>query len=158
MANRTWYFFEYNREQNDVIPASPGVITYHSQKAKVPNQVLQLSENGMLLPQNETLSSIGFEHKVHKRRDKNCFLLEFDLRSPGREPAVKTFRLHSNITVLLKFYRSIHKVLGQRRYFTPMKLCECFLSLHPLPKVASTLDRTKINHPWLNHLQTLHTH
>ena len=26
------------------------------------------------------------------------------------------------------------------------------------PEVASTSNRTKYNHHWLNHLQTLHTH
>ena len=72
-------------------------------------------------------------------KDKNCFLLGFDLKSLGWEPTVITCRLHSDITVLLKFYISMHKVLEQSgRYFTPMKLWKCSQSLHPLPKVAST--------------------
>ena len=36
--------------------------------------------------------------------------------------------------------------------------CQCSQIPHPSTKVASTCNRTKINHHRLNHLQTLHTH
>ena len=74
-----------NYEQDDVIPASPGVTTYHSQKTKVPKQ-------------NKTLSSIGSEKKLHKRRDKSCFLLGFDISFPGWECTIITCRLNLDIT------------------------------------------------------------
>ena len=63
-----------------------------------------------------------------------------------------------HVSVLLQFYISIQKVLGQLwRYFPFLKLCKCSCMLHPLPTVASTPIRTKTNHHWLYHLQVLHT-
>ena len=112
-----------------MIPAGSGIITYRSKKTRIPKQ-------------NKTLSSIGFEHKIHKRRDRICFLLGSDLRSPGWEPIVVTRRLHSDITALCCgyiFYISINKVLEQPwRYFTSRILCKCSWTLHPLPREAST--------------------
>ena len=99
------------------------------------------------------------EQKLHQKRDKNCLFLGFDLRFPGWEATAIIPILHSDITVFLKFYISIHKVLELPwRYFTPMKLSKCCQFLHPSPKVASTPNRTKTNHPSLNHLETLHIH
>ena len=67
-----------------------------------------------------------------------------------------TCRLNPDITVLLQFYVSIQKVLEQLwRYFTFLKLFKCSWILHALPRVASTPSRTKTNHYWLYHLQTL---
>ena len=107
---------------------------------------------------NRFLLSIGFEHKLHNRRDKNCFFLGLDLISLDWEPAVITCRLKSDIMVLLQFYISIQKVLEQPWWYFPfLKLCKCSWILHPLPRVASTPNRTKTNHYWLDHLQALHT-
>ena len=58
-----------------------------------------------------------------------------------------------------KNYIPIHKVLEQPwRHFTSLKLCKCFQVPHPSPRVTATSSRTKTNHHWLNHLQTLHTY
>ena len=58
-----------------------------------------------------------------------------------------------------KNYIPIHKVLEQPwRHFTSLKLCKCFQVPHPSPRVTATSSRTKANHHWLNHLQTLHTY
>ena len=118
-----------------MIPVSTGVITYLSQKNKVPKI-------------NKTLSFIG------KTRNKNCFLLGFDLSFPGWESTVITCRLWTDLTVLLKFYISIEKVLEQPgKYLTFLKLCKCYWILHPLPRVASSPNRTKTNYHCLYHLR-----
>ena len=44
-----------------------------------------------------------------------------------------------HVSVLLQFYISIQKVLGQLwRHFPFLNLCKCSCMLHPLPTVAST--------------------
>ena len=59
----------------------------------------------------------------------------------------------------LWFYILIHKVLQQPwRHFTSLKLCKCSQMPHSSPRVAPTLNTTKINHHWFHHLQTLYTH
>ena len=56
---------------------------------------------------------------------------------------------------VLRFYIPIHKVLERPwRNFTFLKLCKCY-QIPPTPlRTASTPNKTKINHNWLNHLQT----
>ena len=128
-----------------MIPASPKVITYRSQKTKVPEQI-------KLYP------PLDLNTKFIKGEIKNCFLLGFDPNFPGWETTIITSRLNSDVTVFLQFYISIQKVLEQLwKYFTFLKLCKCSWILHPLPREASTPIRTKTNHNWLYHLQTLHT-
>ena len=61
------------------------------------------SYSTLLTLQIRNVPSIGFEQKLRKRRNKNSFLLGFELKSPGWEPTVTTRRLHSGITVLLQF-------------------------------------------------------
>ena len=58
---------------------------------------------------------------------------------------------------VVRFCIPIHKVLKQPlRHFTSLKLCNCSQIPPPSLRVAPT--RSKTNHRWLNHLQTLHTH
>ena len=52
------------------------------------------------------------EHKLHEDSKVNCNLLGFNLRSSHWEPTVITPRQQSgNITVVLKFYIPMQKVL-----------------------------------------------
>ena len=74
-----------NYEQDDVIPASPGVTTYHYQKTKVPKQT-------KLYP------PLNLKKTFHKRRDKTCFLLGFDISFPGWECTVITCTLNLDIS------------------------------------------------------------
>ena len=48
--------------------------------------------------------------------------------------------------------------LNLHPHFASMKLRKCFQIPYTSPRVASTPNRTKINHHWLNHLQILYTH
>ena len=87
-----------NHEQDDVIPASPGVITYRSQKTKVPKQTK------LYPPLDLNTNFIRGETKI-------ALSLGFGLNFPGWETTIITCRLNSDIAVLLVSY--IHpKSLG----------------------------------------------
>ena len=43
-------------------------------------------------------------------------------------------------------------------HFPSLKLCKCSQISHPSPRIASTPNRTKTNHHWINHPQILHMH
>ena len=72
-----------NHEQDDVIPASPGVITYHSQKTKVPKQTK------VYRPLDLDINFIGAEIKT---------VFSWDLNFTGWESTIITCRLNSDIT------------------------------------------------------------
>ena len=99
------------------------------------------------------------EDKLCKTRLENWLLRKIDFELPVWEPGIIT-TISSSATspATLKAFASILKVLEYCwRHFTYLKLYKCFQILHPSPRVTSTLNRTKINYHWLNHLQALLT-
>ena len=98
--------------------------------------------------QKNSMPPIGIKSKLHKKWVENC-LLNFGLE-------LSSILLSDNIREILRFYIPICKVLEQPwRNFTSLELCKCSWIMHPLPRAASTTDRTTINQYWLYHLQTL---
>ena len=73
---------------------------------------------------------------------------------PLREPEVQLI-----IWSLKKFSTPIHKILKETwKHLISLKLWKRSQIPHPSPRVASTSNRTKTNHHWLNHQQTIHVY
>ena len=73
---------------------------------------------------------------------------------PLREPEVQLI-----IWSLKKFSTPIHKILKETwKHLTSLKLWKRSQIPHPSPRVASISNRTKTNHHWLNHQQTIHVY
>ena len=97
-------------------------------------------------------SNQGFPDQEHVVINNNLEPAEWE--PPLREPKVQLI-----IWSLKKFSTPIHKVLKETwKHLTSLKLWKRSQIPHPSPRVASTSNRTKINHYWLNHQQTIHVY
>ena len=106
---------------------------------KIENNHSIRTEIKLGLPVSESSTKIskyhaptGSKHKFNKGIIENWSPIEFKLGFPG-------LRIRSHNHQLLK-------------------LCKCSQIPLPPPRVASASNRTKTNHHWLSHLQTLHKH
>ena len=98
--------------------------------------------------------------KINKTRLSRSISSVFEFGPSLSESSTRILKLDISTDSEHKFHNiPIHKVLEYSwRHFTSLELCKCSQIPRPSPRVASTPNRTKTNHHWLNHQQTLQTH